>query len=424
MEFMKETLENGMTVRACRMEGTHSITLILLLKGGAAWELVRLKGITHFVEHLCFRRCAGMSQEEFYYKIERTGAHLRGITYRDRVLFEITVSPSHFNEAVDILRSLFEENGWTRKDIRREKAVVFRQMEDANDYCLETMISDFFYHSTSGEPIAGTRRKLEKLTKLQIENHKTELFSSGNCEIILAGPLIPDHISYLGDRFSSIAKAPAKEFSDITPEHFLNRKSRHDRLFTDEAETVKVGLTFDIDTSKVLPIEAELLRQLLCSGLLTPFTMRLREELGLLHEIQSNTEFFDFGGFLYFIFCVHQDDALLLMDEVTRILVQQKECVDSKAFDCVHVAYTDGAGALFDDPRSFAYEMAFDGGITTPLHYVERNRQITYEQIDRAAKEIFKPQNLIVSLNDVPHEEGFRDAIYEKKEQLRRALEQ
>lgn len=423
MDFMKEVWANGITIRACRMEGTHSITLILFLNGGAAWEPARQKGITHLVEHLCFRRCAGIPQEEFYYRIERTGAYLRGVAYRDRVLFEMTVSPPHFDEAVNILRDLFEENGWTHNDIRREKAVVFRQVEDANDYCLETMISDFFNHSSSGEPIMGTNRKLERLTKPQIEKYKQELFCSENCEVILAGPITLDHIQYVRNRFSSVAKTAAKERPDITPKYFLNRQSKHDQLFADETNTVKVGLTFDIDTSKVLPIEAELLRQLLCSGLLTPLTMRLREELGLLHEIQSNTEFFDFGGLMYFIFRVDKDDALLLMEEVTRILVRQKECIDRKAFDCVYAAYTDGARSLFDDPRRFAYELAFDCGITTPQRYIERNRSIAYEQIASAAKEIFKPQNLLVSLNDVPREEEFRKAICEKKEQIRQALE-
>jgi len=423
MEAITQTLQNGITLRSCQLGNTHSITLMLMLRGGAAWEPARQKGITHLVEHLCFRRCAGMSQEEFYYKVECTGGYLRGITYRDRVLFEITVSPSHFNEAADILRNLFQENGWAYEDIRREKAVVFRQMEDGNDYCLETMVSDFFNHSPCGEPVAGTRKKLEKLTRPQIRAHKAELFRSENCEIILTGPISPDHIRYAREVFSPVTRSAAKECADITPAYFLNRQSRHDQLFADEADTVKVGLTFDIDTSKVLPIEAELLRQLLCNGLLTPFTMRLREELGLLHEIQSNTEFFDFGGLMYFIFSVHKDDTFLLMEEITKILAQQKQCIDKKAFECVYAAYTDGAGILFDDPRSFAYELAFDDGITTPQSYVERNRSITYEQVCRAAKEIFKPQNLIISVNDLPPETAFVAAVQQKSRQLRQALQ-
>jgi Predicted Zn-dependent peptidases len=418
-----ETWKNGITMRACRMDGTHSITLILMLKGGAAWEIACQKGITHLTEHLCFRRCSGMSQEEFYYKIEHMGAFLRGITYRDRVLFEITVIPKHFREAVDILRALFDENGWTPKDIRQEKTVVLRQMEDANDYCLETMTSDFFDRSVSGDPITGTVKKLERLTRPQIEACKTELFCPENCEIILTGPIVPEHTQYLRDRFSSVARTAAKERPDIRPKNFLNRRNKDDRLYAGVSDTVKIGLTWDVDTSKVLPIEGEFLQGLLCSGLFTPFAMRLREELGLLHEIQSGSEFFDFGGYLYLIFDVHRDSALLLLDEVTKILARQKNGVDRKAFDCIQAAYTDGAETLMDEPRRFAYELAFDSGISTPQSYIERNRQVSYERICRASSEIFQPRNLIISVNDIPREQEFRDAICEKKELLRQTLE-
>jgi predicted Zn-dependent peptidase len=404
------------------MEGTHSITLILILKGGAAWESRGQKGITHLVEHLCFRRRDGMNQEEFYYKIERLGAYLRGVTSRDRVLFELTVIPERLGAAADVLGSLFEENGWTREDIRREKEVVFRQLEDGNDYCLETMISDFFNHAPAGEPIAGSRKKLERLTRPQLEAHKAELFDSARCEIILTGPITPDHTRYARKRFSRLVKSASKKLADITPERFLAREARHDRLFTGEADKIKIGLTFDIDTSKITPIQAELTRGLLCDGLLTPFAARLREELGLLHEFQNNLEFYDFGGLLYFIFGAREDQAAQMMDEITGILARQRERLDKRAFECVGAAYTDGMAALFDSPRRFAYELAFDSGISTPQSYIERNRQITYEQLGETAREIFRSRNMIASINDVPLDQELMDRLYEKKELLRNTL--
>ena len=422
MAYYKDIMENGMTIRACPMEETHSITLILRFTGGAAWEPKGQKGITHLVEHLCFRRCANLPQEEFYYKIERTGGSLRGITYRDRVLFEITVSPAHFYEAADMLRILFEKNGWTHEDIRREKKVLCRQIEDGGDYCLETMFSDYFSHSEVGETIAGTKKKIERLTRPQIESQKAELFSSENCEIILTGAIALEHIEHIRTMFSEIKTSAASAHSDITPKYFLNRTDRLDAIFTDQTDCIKVGMTFDIDLSKVASIEAQMLQETLCNGLLTPLTMRLREELGLLHEIQSGTEFYYFGGLLYLIFNVDKADALLLLNELIKILKQQKERIDRKAFDCVRAAYTDGAVSIFDDPKGFAYELAFDDSITTPQSYIERNAEISYERIRAAAKEILQSKNLIVSLNDIPPDDDLRLALIQKKEQLRKAL--
>lgn len=58
------SLANGVVVKACAMPDTHCVTLLLALKGSAAWEPFAQKGITHLVEHLCFRRAGGASRDE------------------------------------------------------------------------------------------------------------------------------------------------------------------------------------------------------------------------------------------------------------------------------------------------------------------------------------------------------------------------
>lgn len=422
MVYSEKKLENGINVRICQMPNTHSVTMLLHIRGGAACEPLACKGITHFVEHLSFRRCSGVSQTDFYNQIESTGGFLRGITDRDHVLFEMTVHPKYSGKATDIFRSLFEKNFWTHEDIRREREVVFRQLEDAQDYCCQTMISDFFDCSAAGEPISGTKKKLARLTRSQLETWKKELFCCANCEIVVVGNIDPDQIEYLQKKFSDLPKTVANPLPDITPKSFLKRQNCQDRLYTDEAEFVKIGLAFDIDTAKISFMQARFLQNMLCRGLLSPFTVRLREELGLLHEIQSDVEQFGFGGFMYFIFDVHKDQALLLMDEITGLFARQKKQLDRRAFDCVYAAFGDGMEKLLDDPRGFAYELAFDYAVTVPQSLIERNKSITYEQICLAAKELFSPKNLIISMNDIPKDQELMDSLYEKKEIFRKAL--
>ena len=45
-----------------------------------------------------------------------------------------------------------------------------------------------------------------------------------------------------------------------------------------------------------------------------------------------------------------------------------------------------------------------------------------YEDVQQAAREIFKPENLLVVLHDVPFEKELRNQLYEKKEILREKL--
>lgn len=56
MNDTQDRLGNGIQIFTCALPDAHSVTLLLRLGGGAAWEAASQKGITHLVEHLCFRR--------------------------------------------------------------------------------------------------------------------------------------------------------------------------------------------------------------------------------------------------------------------------------------------------------------------------------------------------------------------------------
>lgn len=420
MSFYKKTLDNGITIKSCKMENTHSVTIILSLKGGAAWEPISQKGITHLVEHLCFRRCNGMEQKKFYYQIERVGGWLRGVTYRDSVLFEITVHPKYFNEAISIISSLFYENGWTNEDIRKEKAVVCREIDDRNSWAFHQIMYEFFEHKSAGDFIAGTQAKVMRLSKPQLVKWKKQLFATNNATIIITGNMSDIDIENAHNLFAKVPKNISPVFEDIMPKSFLSRKNTDDKYFTDDCNYIKIALSFDIDYKKISVIQAEILESTLCRGHYAPFDLRLREDLGLIYETESNVEFYNFGGQLYFIFDVHKDKALLLLDEVTALILEQKRCLNQKAFECVKTTITDGKENLLVSPRDFAY--LIDDKITTPQSYLDKNRAVTYQEVQQAARDIFKTENMLVVLHDIPDDEQFYYALYEKKELLRKKL--
>ena len=79
------TLNNGLKVLVYPMLNTHSVTIGLYIKAGSGYEKGRFVGTTHLLEHLHFRKCGNLSQEELYYKMERIGSTLRAVTiYNER----------------------------------------------------------------------------------------------------------------------------------------------------------------------------------------------------------------------------------------------------------------------------------------------------------------------------------------------------
>ncbi len=409
MNAKKTKLKNGIVINSLKMENTDTVSAILMLKGGVIYEPRNLNGITHLIEHLCFRRLAGIPQRELYYKVERNGGYLRGTTYRDCIIFELTMPKEYFVDIPCILRSLFDDNRWTYEDIRLEKEIIYREIEQTGDWTYKRIVYDFFEEKSYGAEILGTKNKIKKLTYKQIIDWKNKLFE--NPQIVLCGNFSDIQLDEFCKSFTDIPSLKNKEPVDIMPESFLMRNSKSDRCYTEQGDYLNLGISFDLNIDK--PTANLMVKTLFGLGI-SPFNMRLREEMGFVYDIDTSFSYFDFGGILTIILDVHKDKAVNLIKEFAKTLIEQKQQIDYKAFECAQKRLDFENRITVQNSRDMAYLVAFD----------ESNdfAKITYEQIQNGARKVFLPQNMIVNLNDVSPEQELLDALYKEKEKLREKL--
>jgi predicted Zn-dependent peptidase len=99
------TALNGVNIYYYMQPNTHSICLSLYIKAGTLYEDTA-PGITHFLEHLHFRRLGGRTQKELYYQLESIGGYLGACTYKEFLRFYLTASPQYFSQLVKIASDL------------------------------------------------------------------------------------------------------------------------------------------------------------------------------------------------------------------------------------------------------------------------------------------------------------------------------
>lgn len=405
---MQTKLKNQFKIKYCALPKAKMVTLILSIEGGACEEALSQKGITHLLEHLCFRRVAGINQGDFYYSYEKLGATLRAITYNTHVLFELTVNPKYVVEAAKILRSLFKDNQWTHEDIRKEKQVVIKQIEDKY-YLFDSFMAQGFKNNSAGTPIAGTISKVSKLTLPQLIQWKNKLFAANKAQLTISGNISDEKIDYISQIFANVNGIADETNSILKPSYFANRAGEC-ATFTDESPThTNISLSFDIDFNKVSFAEVQMLESMLSKGDYTPLKLCLREKLGLIHEIDSEILTFNFGGALYFSFRVLVNDSVTLLQNVAAILYQQKQCLDEKAFICAKAAFCESNADLATDAKALAYCVYKLQKVETPQAYIAQYESITYEQMQAAANSVISATNLFVYIDDVPSGEAYND---------------
>lgn len=395
--LMRKRLNNGLYLKTSIIKNAKSICVLLKLPVGAVTEPQNKRGITHLVEHLSFRKSRNIAQADFYYEIEKIGAFLRGATYRDCTIFEISAPKEYFLDALSVIRGLFEDNGWTYEDIRLEKNVVIRQIKNQNDFRFKQLIYDFFCKSPLGDDVIGTESKVLKCTMSDILNRKKEMFSTVGAEIIAVGDLNTTDEEKIESCFSDIplSVSGTKVFS---PDRFLNRTQKDFHSYDDGLLDFSLSVAFDIDFSKVKKETAEFIRSMLFSGLTSPFSLVLREQSGLIDEVVSGCESYDFGGIMYLMLATDETGEKELLSLTKTLFEEQRLYPDERAFICAKSALCERFFAINLNPCDFAYTLAFNDNITSPEEYIRKNKKISYEEVRTAINEIFRKENSTVNI--------------------------
>lgn len=408
MQYKNEVLKNGLTLLTCPMAHTHMASAALFLRGGAALDTRAERGGAHMLEHMCFRRCAHLPQTEFYRRIERIGGFLRGETYRDFMTFSLTVRPEFIRDALDILALLFEENGWTADDLRREREVVFRQIEDRYDPCGDLLNRAFFCGGTDGLPIIGTEGRVRRMTRPKLIACKERLFAARSALLALTGCISPGDRAHAAELFSRPAAGEAPSSALCAPALFQKRGGAGDTIYYEDCERAHVYIAFDASSTLVGYEAAQMIYNAMAAGLFAPLALKFREELGLLDTVDAGVEWYAFGGMVWFAFSIPHEALELFFETLSPFFTDFSADRYGEAFAFTRTFFTKNQWALLDRPDEYAFELGYGAMCARAAGPVEdfiaRYDAIDFDRFCAAARALFRAENLTLAVRtDAAH---------------------
>ena len=89
----EHVLSNGMTILCWHNPYLHGVEMGLSLRAGTIYETEETQGISHLLEHLCFRGLGGLSHDALQRTLNRFGADLEGMTTAEAIVFRLTSLP-------------------------------------------------------------------------------------------------------------------------------------------------------------------------------------------------------------------------------------------------------------------------------------------------------------------------------------------
>lgn len=406
MNYKKTILKNGLRVITVPMKDNPTVTVLVLVETGSKYETKAKNGISHFLEHMCFKGTEKRpTAHSISAELDGLGSQYNAFTGQEYTGYYAKSDAKHFKKIFDVVSDVYLNSTFPEAEMEKEKGVI---VEEINMY--EDMphrhVQDLFMHLLFGDQpagwnIAGTRENVRSMTRNDFVEYKKAHYVPKATTVIVAGKVkdaeVKKEIARVFGNLKSSAKSTKEKTKDIQtkPSTLVSYKK------TDQTHLV-LGVrgvnTYDKKNPALV-----LLATILGGGMSSRLFIKLREELGVAYYVRaSNDNYTDHGAF--------QISAGVSNDRVQEVVGEiLKECAKLKT-ELVTKTELDKAKEYLAGNMKLELESSdawanFYGGqevmrkkIQGPDELEKKIRRVTAKEIQTVAKQIFVDKNLNLAL--------------------------
>ncbi len=300
----KFTLDNGATVLVDEMQDVRSLALGFFVGTGSGEEHPARQGISHFLEHVLFKRTDRRSTVQIARAIDRLGGDVDAFTTKEYTGFYAHTLDSNFAEALDLLGDLVLSPAFEAVDIEVERGVILEEIGEANDdpddLVHEMFVRSFWPTHPLGAPILGTADTVKSIGLADLYRYYRSRYTPDNVIISIAGHVRAAECVAAVERLfrrrrarSSSARRRGGETGGRPRGHqHLQLKSRRGL----EQVHVCLGVEGPGQASE-RRFAANLLDIVLGGGMSSRLFQEVREKRGLAYSVASSLNSYRLGGY-------------------------------------------------------------------------------------------------------------------------------
>ena len=296
----KTILDSGLRVITCNMPHTRSATMAVLVGTGSRYETDAQAGISHFIEHICFKGTEKRPlPQQISETVEGVGGTLNGSTDQEVTVYWAKVALPHFPQALDLLVDMLRNSRFDPEDIEKERRVILEELnmvKDAPNQWIEVLLDQLVWPDHPlGRDIGGTRESINSITRDQLLDYFEAHYSPSNTVVSVAGAIDHDEVvEALASRLNGWLPTEPRTFTPAPG------PQESPRMHVDYRKIEQVHLNLAV---RGLPVNhpdryaLDLLNVVLGDGMSSRLFVELRENRGLAYSVFSyNNHYIDCGS--------------------------------------------------------------------------------------------------------------------------------
>ena len=423
MHYTKITLKNGMRVITIPMKDTKSLTLLVLFGTGSRYETKKTNGVSHFLEHLFFKGTKSRPRPgDVSQALDDVGAEHNAFTSKECTGYWVKAASHHFPLALDIVSDILLQPLFKEEEIEKERGVIFQEMHMYLDtprrYVHELFESLVYGDDPLGWEIIGTTASLRGLTRKDILTYRKSQYVGSNAVLVVAGAFQEEDVLRRAKQaFSGLATGAAKPHIPLCVNKKDDPRVHLEYKKTDQTHIV-IGARSWFDMFNEKRYAAALLATVLGGKTSSRLFQEIREKRGLAYTVSAVTEqFLDSGYFSVYAGVPHQKTKEVvrrIRDEFQNAGdagISSRELRQAKDFwrgqFAISLESSDEIASFYGTRELFYKD------IISPDEVMEKVEQVTRDEVNSAAREIFTKQALCLAIIG-PHREEvvYRDLLH------------
>ncbi len=388
------------------MLGNPTVTVMINVATGAFHERPEQSGISHFLEHVCFKGTPRRpTARAITTELDSIGALYNAYTSKEVTGYWAKADVKHFARIADIVADIYKNSTFPEAEVEKEKGVVIGEIDMYADDPQEKVGEALIRHMYEGQPasrdVLGTKATVRAITRDDLVAYRASQYTGPNTVVTIAGGISEDEMLIWAEAM----------FADLSPQEALHEhptlsreQAAPETVFvdkdTDQAHLIMAWRTFDRANPDRYIVG--MIKNLLKSGMSSRLFVKLRDEMGSGYYVSASHAIHkSFGLFAISTGTMHERvpeivEAILAETERLKAEPVPKEELDKvKEFMRAHLLMSLETS---DDVASFcADQEVHENRIYYPEDFDAIYSKITAEDIMRVAGLVFDRSKLTVA---------------------------
>jgi len=403
--YQRTVLDNGLTIVTCPMPQSRSVGVALATAVGACYEPDDEAGMSHFIEHLCFKGTDRRpTPKDISSEIEGIGGILNASTGREETFYWAKVTRSHMTTAVDLLFDIALHSVFDGAEIEKERQVVIEEINmnlDIPQQRVSMLIDNLLWPGQPlGRDVAGTRETVASIDRDAIIRYVGAHYLAGNMVACVAGDVVHEDVCHeIESRCEDMRRGSTARGYPIDP---AQREARVG-VDTRDGEQAHVCLAVHgVSRCDRRRYAVDALGVILGGGMSSRLFTEIREKRGLAYDIHCFGEHFVSSGSLVVYAGVDPsrlDECLeALLKELSHVrtgvteeeLRRSKELVKGR----LELRLEDTQNAAL----WYGAQQLLNGEILTVEEVCQRVDAVTLKDVSEVANELLQTEGLSLAV--------------------------